>query len=71
MGIHTLPGLRASWLARWGGLWKTRTWQKVLDAGEYFLQRWTFVVTLFVLLGMMSIVLAIAGCDVGSVRRDQ
>ncbi len=56
-GFDTLPGLRESWLARWGGLLQTGRWQKVFDAGEYFIQRWAFAVTLSLLLGMLSVVL--------------
>ncbi|MEO6423502.1 MAG: proton-conducting transporter membrane subunit, partial [Candidatus Nitrotoga sp.] len=35
-GNDTLSGFHASWLARWGGFWQTRTWLKMFDAGEYF-----------------------------------
>jgi hypothetical protein len=56
-GNDTLSGLRASLLARWAGLWQTRIWQAVFDTAEYFLQRWAFAVTLFLLLGMVFVVL--------------
>jgi len=56
-GIDALPRLRASWLARWSGLWQRRAWQSVFDAGERSLRRWAFAVTLFLLLGMASVVL--------------
>ncbi|MEO6423617.1 MAG: hypothetical protein ABIR84_13345, partial [Candidatus Nitrotoga sp.] len=56
-GNETLSGFHASWLARWGGFWQTRTWLKMFDAGEYFLQRWVIAATLFLLLGMVSVVL--------------
>jgi len=56
-GVGTLPGLRDSWLARWDRLWKKCVWQKAFDAGEYFLQRWSFAVTLFLLLVIVTVVL--------------
>lgn len=56
-GIETLPGLRASWLTRWNGLWQKRIWQRAFDAGEYFLQRWPFAITLFLLLVIVTVVL--------------
>jgi len=53
MGFYTLPRLRASWLANLGRLWLVIcAWQSVLDASERTLQRWTFVITLFLLLGI-------------------
>lgn len=56
-GFNTLPGLRAAWLAKWARLLQTDRWQKVFDAGEYFIQHWPFAVTLSLLLGMLSVVL--------------
>jgi hypothetical protein len=31
---------------------QVRAWQKALDAGERFLQRWTLAVTLLLLMGI-------------------
>ena len=56
MGNETLPGLRAACLARCDGLWQIRHWEKIVAAGEYFLQRWVYAVTLFLLLGMVFVV---------------
>lgn len=57
LGISILPGLRALWLVKWGRLWKTSVWQRAFNAGEHFLQRWVFAITLFLLLGMTFVVL--------------
>ncbi|ABV36010.1 formate hydrogenlyase subunit 3/multisubunit Na+/H+ antiporter MnhD subunit-like protein [Shewanella sediminis HAW-EB3] len=56
-GTDTLPKFRASWLARWDELWQKRVWQRAFDAGEYFLQRWSIAVTLFLLLVIVTVVL--------------
>lgn len=56
-GGDTLPELRASWFARWDSFRQACTWQQLFDAGEYFLQRWEFAITLFLLLGMVSVAL--------------
>ena len=52
-GFDTLPRLRDSWLAKVGRLWQVRAWQRILDGGERSLQRWTFAITLFLLLGIV------------------
>ena len=54
MGFDTLPRLRASCLAKVGRLRQVRVWQKMLDGSERSLQRWTFAITLFLLLGMVA-----------------
>ena len=56
-GIDTLPDFRALWLARRDGLRQKRIWQRAFDAGEYFLQRWSFALTLFLLLVIVTVVL--------------
>lgn len=61
IGIDYLPGLYTSLLARLGGLWQSHTWQRACDAGEYYLQRWTLAITLFLLLGMVVVVLLLLG----------
>ncbi len=55
MGLEILPQWRASWLANMNRLWQVRAWQRILDASERSLQRWTFVITLFLLLGMVVV----------------
>ena len=54
MGFDTLPRLRASCLAKVGRLRQVLVWQKMLDGSERSLQRWTFAITLFLLLGMVA-----------------
>lgn len=56
MGFDTLPRLRASWLAKVGRLRQVRAWKRTLDGSERLLQRWTFAITLFLLLGMVVVV---------------
>nr|WP_269750468.1 proton-conducting transporter membrane subunit [Neptunomonas qingdaonensis] len=56
-GGDTLPELCALWLARWDSFWQAFTWQELFDAGEYLLQRWELAITLFLLLGMVSVAL--------------
>ncbi|RKZ63839.1 MAG: formate hydrogenlyase, partial [Gammaproteobacteria bacterium] len=52
-GLDTLPRWRAWWLAKVNRLWLLIcTLQSVLDASERTLQRWTFAITLFLLLGI-------------------
>lgn len=63
MGFDTLPRLRAPWLAEVGHLWQVRAWQRILDSWEHSLQRWSFAITLFLLLGM---VLTLALASVGA-----
>jgi len=58
IGFDTLPGLRASWLAKVGCLRQIRVWQRTLDSIERSLQRWTFASTLLLLL---VVVVAFAG----------
>jgi len=56
-GIDYVPKLLAAWIARWGELWQSHAWHRAFDVGEYLLQRWAFALTLFLLLGMVSVVL--------------
>jgi len=65
-GMDTLPRFRALWLAKWDGLWQKRIWQSVFDSGEYFLQRWSFAVTLFLLLFIVTLALLLL--DAASVQ---
>ncbi len=58
IGFDTLPRLRAAWLTEVGRLRKIRVGKKILDGSEYFLQRWIFAITLFLLLTMVFIFLA-------------
>ncbi len=52
-GFDTLPRWRAWWLAKVSRLWLLIcALQSVLDASERTLQRWTFAITLFLLLGI-------------------
>ncbi len=60
MGFDTLPRLRAAWLAEADCLRQLRAWQRILDRGERFLQRWTVAITLLLLFGM---VLAFVGAS--------
>lgn len=53
MGFEILPRLRAVWLARVDSLLQIGAWKNVLDAAEQILQRWTLVITLFLLLGIV------------------
>jgi formate hydrogenlyase subunit 3/multisubunit Na+/H+ antiporter MnhD subunit len=53
MGFDALPRWRASCLAKVGRLRQVRAWQRTLDGGERSLQRWTFAITLFLLLGIV------------------
>ncbi|MCF6354623.1 MAG: hypothetical protein L3J26_05885 [Candidatus Polarisedimenticolaceae bacterium] len=55
MGVETLPRLRAVWLVKAGALWQCYAWQRALDSGERFLQRWACAVTLFLLLGILVV----------------
>ncbi len=58
LGLDTLPRLLASWLVKMSRLRPNHTWQKVLDGGERFLQRWPYAITL--LLGIVIVVFASA-----------
>ncbi len=52
-GFDTLPRWRSWWLAKVSRLWLLIcAMQSVLDASERSLQRWTFAITLFLLLGI-------------------
>ena len=51
IGLQVLPRWRAAGLAVAGRLLQVCAWQKVLDAGERSLQRWSIAVTLLLLLG--------------------
>jgi len=53
MGFDVLHRLRTLWLAKVSRLRQARAWQRTLDAGERSLQRWTFAITLFLLLGIV------------------
>ena len=55
MGVDTLPRLRATWLAKVGGLRQVRAWQRTLDGSERSLQRWAYAITLFLLLGIVVV----------------
>ncbi len=65
MGFDTLPRLRASWLAEVGRLRQVRAWKRMLDGSERFLQRWTFAITLFLLLGMVVVAFVGASSWIG------
>jgi len=52
VGHQALPRWRAAGLAVAGHLLQVSVWQKVLDAGERSLQRWSIAVTLLLLLGV-------------------
>ncbi len=53
MGFDVLPRLCASWQAKVGRFRQVRAWQRVLGSSERSLQRWTFAITLFLLLGIL------------------
>lgn len=57
MGFDTLPRLRASWLAEVDRLRQLGVWKRTLDGSERLLQRWTFAITLCLLLGMVVVAL--------------
>ena len=53
MGFDVLPRLRASWRDKVGRFRPIPAWQRVLDRSERSLQRWSFAITLFLLLGIL------------------
>ncbi len=58
LGCETLPRLRSAWLAKAGSLLQVCAWRKAVDAAEYSLQRWILAITLFLLLGLVTVFLA-------------
>ena len=59
-GFDTLPGWRATWLAKMNRLWQILfAWQGVLDTTEHTLQRWTFAITVFLLLGIAVVFIGV------------
>ncbi len=60
MGLDASHRLRALFLAKVGRLRQIRAWPRALDASERSLHRWTFAITLFLLLG---IVVALVGAS--------
>ena len=59
VGSQVLPRWRAAGLAMAGHLLQVCVWQKVLDAGERSLHRWSIAVTLLLLLGVAIALLSI------------
>ena len=55
-GFYTLPGWRAWWLDMAKHFWSaTCCWQSALDTSESKLSRWPVVITLFLLLGIVTV----------------
>jgi len=64
-GFNTLPRWRAWWLAKVDRLWLLICALKsVLDASERTLQRWTFAITLFLLLGIAVVFVFLASQNI-------
>ena len=52
MGFELLPRLRNVFLVYVQSLWRVSFWQKNLQIGEYYLQRWSLAVTILLLIGV-------------------
>ena len=59
MGFEVLPRLRNAFLAYVQSLWQVNFWQKTLQTGEHYLQRWSLAVTILLLIGITVVILLI------------
>lgn len=59
LGMKTLPRLRASSLASAQNYLHIPTWKKALQNAELILQRWSFAITMLVLLGVIFVLVTI------------
>ena len=59
MGFELLPRLRNAFLVYVQSLWQVNFWQKNLQTGEHYLQRWSLAVTILLLIGITIVILLI------------